>query len=89
MEQKKHHEHLMEACLIIGGQSRLARLLNVKSPTVNQWIFLRRKIPAKRCPEIERLVDGRVICEQLRPDINWSYLRQVKVNDHNNKAVNE
>ncbi|WP_292992547.1 helix-turn-helix domain-containing protein [Nitrosomonas sp.] len=68
--------HLKNACEIVGGQCTLARLLQVSCPTVNQWIHGIRPIPAKRCPEIEKLVNGKVKCEQLRADIDWSYLRQ-------------
>ncbi|MCV5533321.1 toxin YdaS, partial [Escherichia coli] len=32
--------------------------------------------PAERCPAIERATRGEVLCEELRPDIDWSYLRR-------------
>lgn len=31
----------------------------------------RRSVPVDRCPEIERGSNGRVSCEQLRPDVVW------------------
>ncbi|NPI99188.1 transcriptional regulator, partial [Escherichia coli] len=35
-----------------------------------------RQLPAERCPAIERATRGEVLCEELRPDIDWSYLRR-------------
>lgn len=67
---------LLRACEIVGGQAALARLLDVKPPTVNEWIKGGRRVPAPRCPQIERATDRQVTCEQLRPDVDWAYLRQ-------------
>lgn len=66
---------LIYACNKIGGQAALARVLGVKPPTVNQWIKSGRPVPAERCPEIERATAGAVRCEDLRPDVDWAYLR--------------
>lgn len=71
---KKHHA-FEKACGLIGGQTKMARLLNVKPPTVNQWVHLVKQIPAERCPKIERFTHGAVTCEELRPDVDWAYLR--------------
>lgn len=30
-----------------------------------------RPTPTDRCPAIERATEGRVTCEELRPDIRW------------------
>lgn len=56
-----------------GGQARLAGLLGVTPPTVNQWIKGVRQVPAERCPDIEKATGVR--CEELRPDVNWAVLR--------------
>jgi DNA-binding transcriptional regulator YdaS (Cro superfamily) len=40
---------------------------------VQQW-FLNR-VPAEYCPTIERVMAGAVKCEQLRPDVDWAYIR--------------
>lgn len=64
---------IAKAAASVGGQSRLAELLGVKPPTVNQWVLGRRQVPAARCPEVERL--SAVRCEDLRPDVNWAVLR--------------
>lgn len=67
---------LLRACEIVGGQAELARRLGIKPPTVNQWIKGGRPVPADRCPAIERATDRAVTCEELRPDVDWAYLRQ-------------
>lgn len=72
---KKENSVFKQACVRIGGQSSMARCLGVSSPTVNQWVKGIRQIPAERCPEIEKVTLGAVRCEDLRPDIDWSYLR--------------
>lgn len=67
------------ACEIAGGITNLANALGVKPPTVSQWISsnpsLSRRVPAERCPAIERATNGQVRCEDLRPDVDWAVLR--------------
>ncbi|CDG13195.1 phage protein [Serratia marcescens subsp. marcescens Db11] len=72
---KKENLVLKQACIDLGGQAAMARLLGVSAPTINQWINGIRQIPAERCPEIEKATSGAVTCEQLRPDVDWTYLR--------------
>ena len=69
-------EAIQKACEIAGGQSAMARLLGVKPPSVNEWIKGGRPVPAERCPAIEKATQGAVRCEDLRPDVDWAYLRQ-------------
>lgn len=66
---------MKKACLLVGNQTRLAFLLGVKPPTVCQWATGIRPIPAERCIEIERATGSQVRCEDLRPDVDWAYLR--------------
>lgn len=60
----------------------MASLLGVSDPTVHQWIHKKRPMPAERCPQIEKIVDGAVLCEELLPSVNWSYLRKSIVKDN-------
>ena len=46
------------------NQSEIARQLGVKPQAVQQWF--KRKTPIIRCPEIERITEGKVTCEELR-----------------------
>lgn len=55
------------------NQSEIARQLGVKPQAVQQWF--KHKTPIIRCPEIERITEGKVTCEELRPDVNWKVLR--------------
>ena len=66
---------IQTACEIVGGQTALARLIGIATPTVNQWVKQKRPIPAERCPTIEKATNGAVRCEDLRPDVDWAYLR--------------
>lgn len=52
-----------------------AKKLGVPSPLVSQWKTGQRRTPADRCPAIERATNGAVRCEDLRPDVDWAYLR--------------
>lgn len=53
----------------------LAVHLGVTKGAVSQWKLPGRRIPAEHCPSIEKLVNGQVRCEVLRPDVDWAYLR--------------
>jgi DNA-binding transcriptional regulator YdaS (Cro superfamily) len=53
----------------IGGTVAVARMAGVAPPSVTGW--RKRGIPPERCPSIERGSEGRVLCEQMRPDIAW------------------
>lgn len=65
------------ACSKVGGQARLAEILNVTPAAVHQWVRGLRQVPTERCSSIERATEGAVTCEDLRPDLSdhWSYLR--------------
>jgi len=58
-----------------GGQTKLARALGLSAVVVHHWAHGIRPVPAERCPAIERATSGSVRCEDLRPDVDWGYLR--------------
>jgi DNA-binding transcriptional regulator YdaS (Cro superfamily) len=70
----------VEAVRVLGGPVGAAVLLDLpghRHQTVQSW--LRHRVPAQHCPAIERETRARgqpVLCEELRPDIDWSVLRQ-------------
>lgn len=69
-------DHPIEkAAAILGSQRALASALGVTKAAVWQWKHDGRRVPAEHCPQIERLTEGAVRCEQLRPDVDWDYLR--------------
>lgn len=67
---------LFRACQVAGGLTSLAKLLDVKPPTIYQWLNASRPLPAERCVQIEEVTGGAVRCEELRPDVNWAVLRK-------------
>lgn len=54
-----------------GGQGALARELGVTQGLVWQWLSGRRPIAPERCAEIEAATGGRVLAQDLRPDVEW------------------
>lgn len=64
----------------------MACALGVKQPTISEWLRGERRVPAERCPQIERETrrvarekgDASLIvtCEQLRDDVAWEVLRE-------------
>ncbi|MGK0703699.1 transcriptional regulator [Yokenella regensburgei] len=59
-----------------GRAANLGRKLDVPSVLISQWASGTRQVPAERCPEIEKATQGDVTCEELRPDVDWEYLRR-------------
>lgn len=57
------------------SQAELAKVLGVTPGAVNQWANGLSAVSAERCPAIERATGGLVRCEDLRPDVQWSVLR--------------
>lgn len=56
-----------------GGVPFLAATFSISNQAVWKWV--NGKVPAERCPEIERATHGAVRCEDLRADVDWAYLR--------------
>jgi DNA-binding transcriptional regulator YdaS (Cro superfamily) len=50
--------------------------MGLPASLLSQWASGERRVPAERCPEIERATGGVVRCEDMRNDIPWSVLRQ-------------
>lgn len=59
---------MSELIVSLGGPTAVARMLGIKPPSVIGW---NGKPPSDRCPAIERATEGRVTCEQMRPDVRW------------------
>lgn len=54
---------------------QLAGFMNLTVGAVNQWASGRRPWPADRCIQVEKFTSGDIRCEDLRPDVDWAYLR--------------
>lgn len=76
-------QEALEALLTIafgGVAARMAEAFDVSDQTVTWWRKGERdgrpvKFPAELCPVAERLSDRKVRCEELRPDVDWAFLR--------------
>lgn len=69
-------------------QMEFARLLGVSQGTVGYW--LHNKPPTtERAIQIEKVTGGKVRCEDLRPDVDWAYLRGTDsaTNDNSGNAL--
>lgn len=66
---------IKRAIELAGGPAKLAEVLGVSQQAVYFWRAGARRLPAERCPDIERAVGGAVTCEELRPDVDWQYIR--------------
>lgn len=71
----KHIASVKQAIAALGSGSALAKALGVHPSLPSQWLSGHRPIPADRCPAIERATNGLVRCEDLRPDVDWAYIR--------------
>lgn len=59
-------------------QRELASRLGVTPSLIWQWISGHRPISAEQAIAIDRATAGAVTCEELRPDVDWAYLRQTR-----------
>lgn len=69
---------IKRAIELAGGAAKVAALFNISRISVYDWVY-KCRIPAARCPAIERATDGQVRCEDMRPDVDWAYLRNTAV----------
>lgn len=70
---------LNEFLSVPGSVVKLAKVMGIAPSLVSQWKNRTRPVPAERCPSIEKATRGCVRCEELRPDVDWSYLRSTSL----------
>jgi DNA-binding transcriptional regulator YdaS (Cro superfamily) len=58
-----------------GGATYIASHFGISPVSVYEWISS-GKVPAERCPEIEKLTRRKVRCEELNSRIDWAYVRR-------------
>ncbi|WP_455912804.1 Cro/CI family transcriptional regulator [Pseudomonas palmensis] len=71
----KSAEAAREASRLLGSQAEMARQLNVKPPTVNQWCSGERSVPPKRPLQVEALTNGAVCRSELCPSFPWAQVQ--------------
>ena len=66
--------NLQLAIKLMGGVSQAQKVLGLNTyQSIQQWI--KTRVPAEYCPRIEKVTNGAVRCEDLRPDVDWAFLR--------------
>lgn len=66
---------IQRAIDVTGSVSGLAAVIGASPPAIYSWRNGTRTFPAELCPSIEKATSGVVRCEDLRPDVDWAYLR--------------
>ncbi|PPE75457.1 hypothetical protein C3942_00750 [Solimonas fluminis] len=64
---------LLRAIDMVGTQAKMAEDLGVSPMAVSNWV--KRGVPPRRAPQIEALVQGRVTCAELCPEVFARVLR--------------
>ncbi len=59
-----------------GSEAALARLMEITPWGLSK--LNKERLPQKRCLQIEKVTAHLVKAEELRPDINWEYVRSLK-----------
>ncbi|WP_438863788.1 transcriptional regulator [Neptunicella sp.] len=75
-----------KAITYLGGPTVLARYFKVTPWAVSKW---RKQLPAERCPDIEKLSEGKFRCEQLRPDVDWGVLRGNSISSNDDSLLDK
>ena len=68
-------DYLSKAVELMGGLRSAQKTLELNTYQALQ-AWRRTRVPAEYCPAIEKATQGAVRCEDLRPDVDWAYLRQ-------------
>ena len=58
---------LEKAIDILGGVQATADKFGLSYMAIRQW--REREVPVKHCISLERMTDGAVTCEELRPEV--------------------
>ena len=64
-----------------GAGKSLAAAINISGATLSEWKSGKKKVPAARCIDIEVATAGVVRCEDMRPDLNWKFVRALESGD--------
>ena len=78
---------IQKAVIILGSKIALANKLGVKQQYISNWIHRDKQIPSDFCIPIEKATDCQITCEELRPDIDWAYLRNQHVQQQAKEVI--
>lgn len=68
---------ISKAIQLVGAKSIADACNGISVQAVHKWATGR--VPADQCPNIERVTNGAVRCEELRDDVDWAVLRRGEV----------
>lgn len=75
MRSMKHKDALNRAIALAGGLTAFTAAVGAPSThAVKAWRIA--GVPEKYCPTIERITERQVLCEELRPGVEWGVLRE-------------
>lgn len=60
-----------------GGVALVAAHFEINPVSVYEWIK-RDRVPADKCPEIEKLSGGAVKCEEMNSEVDWQFVRTAR-----------
>lgn len=63
-----------------GSVREASKRLGISQPAVYSWIAGTRTISAEAAIQLEVVTNRAIRVEQLRPDINWAYIREGEAN---------
>lgn len=66
---------IQKAIDLTGSATSLAKSLGVTVQAVCFWRDGKRLFPADLCIKLECVTSRVITCEELRPDVDWAYLR--------------
>lgn len=73
---------IQRACDAVGGQSALARLIDMSPSFMAQVVQRRRPLPIDRCAAIERVTGKAVTRRDLRPSDWWLIWPELVTDEH-------
>ncbi len=71
----------LDAVPSCGAAAALAERIGVSAVVISQWRNGVRRVPTAHCISIEKATGGEVRCEDLRPDVDWAFLRGSRLDD--------
>lgn len=66
---------LNEAITLLGGRPAFCAALDISPQRLWNWLKRGQTLPAEYCPTVERLTEGKIVCEDFWPETDWAFMR--------------